>query len=111
MRVRVETTKGDDSILDQNQLDVILKFKFIDADEYWMHEIGINMIGMNAREFGIPGRRPHEIEHILIKCGGNTWELPGGELDEEGELAPIVVYNGKRSYWAWRLRQKALGVK
>ena len=109
MKVRVQTTQAD-SILDKTVLDVVLKFMFIGHEQYWHHDITINMIGMNAMEFGIPGRRPHEIDHIIVECGNKTWRLEG-HLDNQGELVPITVYNGKRPYWTWRLRQKALGMK
>ena len=108
MKVRVEKQGDETSILDGRKLECTLQFKFKEVEKFWEHQIQIEMNGMNAVEFGIPGRLPHEVEYIRINCVEHQWDLPG-EVDNNGELKTIVIYDGKRSYWTHRLRQKAMG--
>lgn len=93
---------------------VKLHFKFYDVDDIWCFEIQTSKPPLEGGEpvefaFGIPGRRPQDVEKITIEeedSDDPSYEMIP-RIEEDGEMEPVVIYEGT-DYWAERLRRAAL---
>jgi hypothetical protein len=99
------------------EVDLKIFAKFFVPDMLWELETTpsrIRMAGKGNFELAIPGRRPEEIEFFILRFKEND-DLKEikiyPEILPDGEMAPLVIYDGSRDYWTHRLRQAALAVK
>ena len=67
------------------------------------------MQGRGEFHLSIPGRKPSEIEFFVLNYDDKEIKVYP-QMQSDGELAPIVIYDGKRDYWSQKLREAALAV-
>lgn len=94
-------------------VDIRILVKFKNAIGFWELESEphrVRLSGKGSLELAIPGRRPCEIDHFVLKYN-NQDIIIYPEFETDGEIAPIVIYDGSQDYWTQKLREAAFAVK
>jgi hypothetical protein len=85
--------------------------KFHSHEPLWKMETNPSRVRLSGSatnyDLAIPGRRPQEIEYFILRYDEKEVKLYP-DIDDDGEMKPIIIYDGSRDYWTHALRQKAL---
>lgn len=101
------------SLTSDRRVDVRILVKFKNKIGFWELETSphrVRLEGNGMLHLAIPGRRPCEIDHFVLKYDKQD-VIIYPEFRADGELAPITVYDGSQDYWTHKLRQAALAAK
>lgn len=101
------------SLTSDRRVDIRVFVKFWTLEPLWELETQTHRVRLEGKgmlHLAIPGRRPCEIDHFVLKYDKQD-VIIYPEFRADGELAPITVYDGSQDYWTHKLRQAALAAK